>query len=378
MKISVCVACYNVEKYISECLDSLVMQTLKDIEIICVDDGSSDSTLKIISDYSKRYDNIKIIRNLFNSKLIQTRKMAIANSIGDYIMFVDADDVLEVNACEIAYGTIVKNKADVVEFNCKQIDVNSREINNDKQYCNLIEGELRDEEIFEEFRNNKIGQMLWNKIYKADLVKDVYLMISLSELYYKEDVFMTSLIYNFAKSYYGITDKLYRYRVHSGQSRITQVSLEQYRDRCRCAAIVQDMIKCFYSQSDLTELQVQLTKSKMNNWLKKSNLDELLKHKNDDNFKDYLNIFIGSWFNEDVFNILNSCINNAVTDIFYTQLRLLLECLQTVTSECGNAVVLNNDVFKNIINKFSSCKKYNINIMIESIINSKVKDEADG
>ena len=369
MKISVCIPCYNVENYIGECLESLLNQTLKEIEIICVDDCSTDRTLAILTRYAKCHNNIKVYRNLFNSKLIQTRKVALSHAFGNYIMFVDSDDILERNACEIAYNAIVKNNSDIVEFNCKQIDINGKEINEDKSYCNLIEGKLAGDAIFENFKNNKIGQMLLNKIYKSYIIKSDYLQISFSRLYYKEDVFLTSIIYNNIKSYYGIPDKLYKYRLHSGQSRASNITLEQFKDRCKCADIISDMIKCFYSQSDLTLLQLQMIKSKMNNWLKNSNLEELLKHKGEDGFDDYLTVFINAWINNELYDRLQYINNEDIKDIYYTQLRLVLECLHTIYEQCGSEVIKDNQAAQNLCNRFSACKKYNIDSIVKNINN---------
>lgn len=367
MKISICVPCYNVENYIVECLESLINQTLKEIEIICVDDCSTDRTLEIITKYAKRYNNIRIYRNLFNSKLVQTRKLALSHALGDYIMFVDSDDILELNACEIAYNAIVKSNSDIVEFNCKQIDINGKEINENKSYCNIIEGKLLGDEIFENLKNNKIGQMLWNKLYKSDIIRNAYLQISLSRLYYKEDVFLISIIYNNIKSYYGIPDKLYRYRFHSGQSRASKITLEQFEDRCKCADIISDMVKCFYSQADLTLLQIQMIKSKMNNWLKNSNLEELLKHKGEESFDEYLTVFINAWIDDKVYDSLQYIESEDIKDIYYTQLRLVVECLNTIHEQCGTKVIKDNKATQNLCKRFFACKKYNIDSMIKNI-----------
>ena len=90
-KISVIVPVYNVEKYLSECLDSIINQTLKDIEVICVNDGSTDSSLSILQDYASKDDRIKIIDKK-NEGLGYTRKVGLDNAIGDYILFCDSDD----------------------------------------------------------------------------------------------------------------------------------------------------------------------------------------------------------------------------------------------------------------------------------------------
>ena len=86
-KISVIVPVYNVEKYLSECLDSIINQTLKDIEIICVNDGSTDNSLSILKEYASKDNRIKII-DKENEGLGYTRKVGLDNATGDYILFV--------------------------------------------------------------------------------------------------------------------------------------------------------------------------------------------------------------------------------------------------------------------------------------------------
>ena len=115
MKVSVIIPVYNTEEYIDECLNSVRNQTLKDIEIICVNDGSTDGSLAVLEKYAKEDKRIKII-NQKNQGVSVARNNGIANAQGEYIMFLDSDDYLVPYACEKEYKLAVKNKADVVGF----------------------------------------------------------------------------------------------------------------------------------------------------------------------------------------------------------------------------------------------------------------------
>jgi len=115
-KVSIIIPVYNVEKFLRECLDSVVNQTLKDIEIICINDCSPDNSLKILEEYASKDNRIKIIDNETNLGLGQSRNNAIKVATGDYIMFLDSDDWLKLNACELAYNQISKNNNDFVHF----------------------------------------------------------------------------------------------------------------------------------------------------------------------------------------------------------------------------------------------------------------------
>ena len=116
-KISVILPVYNVEKYLSECLDSIVNQTLKEIEIICVNDGSTDNSFTILKEYASKDNRIKII-DKENEGQGYARKLGLDNASGEYILFCDSDDYYaELTAFEELYNYIEKVKIDVVIFN---------------------------------------------------------------------------------------------------------------------------------------------------------------------------------------------------------------------------------------------------------------------
>jgi len=115
VSVSVVIPVYNVEKYLSECLDSVINQSLKDIEIICVNDGSTDNSLFILEEYSKKDERIKIISHE-NRGTGFTRKVGLDNSNGDYVFFLDSDDFLELDALELLLDNALSNDSDLVLF----------------------------------------------------------------------------------------------------------------------------------------------------------------------------------------------------------------------------------------------------------------------
>ena len=102
-------------KYLSKCLDSLINQTWKDIEIICVNDGSTDNSLSILKEYANKDSRIKIIDKQ-NEGVSVARNTGIEVATGEYLMFVDSDDYLVENACEKALNTIEHNESDICIF----------------------------------------------------------------------------------------------------------------------------------------------------------------------------------------------------------------------------------------------------------------------
>ena len=116
-KVSIIVPVYNVEKYLRECLDSLVNQTLKEIEIICINDASPDNSLKILKEYNKNYpDLIKVIDLKKNVCLGGARNKGLDMAKGEYIAFVDSDDYVDVTMCEKLYNHAKKNDLDMLQF----------------------------------------------------------------------------------------------------------------------------------------------------------------------------------------------------------------------------------------------------------------------
>ena len=120
-KISIIVPVYNVEKYLPKCLDSLINQTFKDIEIICVNDGSTDDSLSVLKDYAKK-DNRIVIIDKENSGPSACRNIGIEKATGEFIQFVDSDDWIEPETCEICYQKAIEHHVDMVSFNAVMIN----------------------------------------------------------------------------------------------------------------------------------------------------------------------------------------------------------------------------------------------------------------
>ncbi len=114
IKVSVIIPVYNGGKYVGKCLDTLLSQTLKELEIVVVNDGSSDNTDQILSDYANKHkDKIKYI-SIENGGVSNARNIALENSTGEYITFCDCDDYVELDMCEELYNKAILTGADVV------------------------------------------------------------------------------------------------------------------------------------------------------------------------------------------------------------------------------------------------------------------------
>jgi glycosyltransferase involved in cell wall biosynthesis len=112
-KVSVVIPVFNAEKYISRCLDSVINQTFKDIEIICINDNSQDNSVNILNEYSSKDKRIKVYSNNHNIGAALSRNIGIDNAKGEYIYFIDVDDFIDENYIEIMFSRIEKEKCDI-------------------------------------------------------------------------------------------------------------------------------------------------------------------------------------------------------------------------------------------------------------------------
>lgn len=163
--ITVIVPCYNVEKYIDKCVQSLINQTYKNLEIILVDDCSTDNTWKIINKYSKNYENIKCMKNEKNSGAGYSRNIALKQAKNDYISFIDSDDYIENNYYESMMKQLKLEKSDLIVCD---IFVKYDSVDGTNQRSIACEGKIEKYN----FIHNGLAASPCNKIFKKeDLLK---------------------------------------------------------------------------------------------------------------------------------------------------------------------------------------------------------------
>ena len=126
-KISIIIPVYNAERYLKECLDSVVNQTFKDIEIICVDDGSTDGSLSILQEYARRDKRITNIHQE-NQHAGVARNVGLTQACAKYVYFLDADDWLELNACEVMYQLMEEKQVPLIKFRTWSWDEQAQQV----------------------------------------------------------------------------------------------------------------------------------------------------------------------------------------------------------------------------------------------------------
>lgn len=171
-KVSVIIPVYNSEPWLKECIDSIRNQTLKDIQIICVDDGSTDKSGQMLDEY-KNSDERFIVVHQKNMGIAMARQTGLDLTTGEYITFCDSDDVLQPNAYEVAYkaahDTSVKDNIDIVQFKFRSFveEKDSHTVETDNYYSNS-KIMTRNECIT---NYNNFGPHVWSKIFKSEIIK---------------------------------------------------------------------------------------------------------------------------------------------------------------------------------------------------------------
>ncbi len=292
-KISVIVPIYNVENYLIKCIDSIIFQTYKDIEIILVDDGSTDRSAEICDNYAQNDDRIRVVHQK-NQGLVAARKVGLKLSKGDYIIFVDGDDDISPILCERMLYHIQYYNADFVHSNYL--------INNEKIHKGILDKQIVDykhltfserlgivsKEVFGYKNNNqnKITPSIWSKIFRKDIIVECYNILD-NNYSYGEDliclchvlmrchkaVFVPEAYYNYyeRKGSLSHTYDLYNFaRISNLYAYINQV-FTQYD----CINEIKDAINYFYMHSIKMMLLRLETQNGHINWYYYKKIEQL-------------------------------------------------------------------------------------------------------
>lgn len=188
-KISVIVPVYNTEKYLDKCLNSLAKQTLKDIEILVINDGSPDNSEEIIKKYEKEYPEIIKYYLKPNGGLSDARNYGIEKATGDYIGFVDSDDYVEKDMFEKLYSKAISNNYDIVVSDLYMVyeDNNNRDV-----ISSCVYSDYTNKEKIKALMTY-IYPTAWNKIYKRELLENIKFK---KDIWFEDVEFMLRLFPN--------------------------------------------------------------------------------------------------------------------------------------------------------------------------------------
>ena len=249
IKLSIIVPCYNVEKYLPKCINSLVNQTLDGVEAIFINDGSPDNCLKILKEAQKKYSKDKIvIIDKKNEGVWRGRKDGIKKARGEFIGFVDSDDYVTLDFAEKLYKAAIKNKADIAVCGFDRIDLETGKLYS-REMCKPKHKNIT-------IKDNpglllELNGAPWNKIYKATLLKE---MVDLKHIPpVLDDMMFLQLIYINANKITFISDNLNRYMVRK-DSIINTIEPEVIPETYAAMKEIRDLYAKSKSQSYLDYL----------------------------------------------------------------------------------------------------------------------------
>ena len=206
--ISVVVPIYNVELYIERCINSLLAQTYKKLEIILVDDGSTDSSPKFCDRYCEMYDNVKVVHKE-NGGLSSARNAGIEQMSGKYVLFIDSDDFIDQDMISRLYSVAQEQNADIVTCQfIKYYEDRPEEYYSEKKEMSIWTGE---EALAQMFYPGGIGWSACNKLYRSELFAHVRYV----EGIYWEDMATTYLLYEQCKKVVETPYRLYYYCIRT-------------------------------------------------------------------------------------------------------------------------------------------------------------------
>ena len=214
VKVSVIIPIFNVESYLAECLDSIVKQVDSDVEIICVNDGSTDNSLDVLDSYSEKYSNIVIV-NQCNAGAGAARNSGLDVAIGEYVMFVDSDDTIEHKTIYNLYDFAKRYDFDVVTFDMNITDAELK--NKQKKNRNLHTTVLSNDLIMNDYCQNLCSAC--ENFYKFEAINKYRF-----ESIYYEDMALIPIVLSYTEKIGYFKYPVYNYRRSRPSSKTTETN----------------------------------------------------------------------------------------------------------------------------------------------------------
>lgn len=277
---SIVIPAYNKANELERCLSSAIGQSLDDIEVIVVDDGSTDGTEKILTRFQQKDNRLSVIKHVVNASVLASRITGMRAATGEYLLFLDADDYLELDACERLQKWLKNRRCDIVEFAYQY------ELSRNTGDCPDIPLDIP-----KAMMQIKYPYMLWNKCYSIELIRRALNEIDSFYCNMSEDGYLSVVFCVIAKNYERIDDCLYHYVTSDG------ISTTAYNDKAQ----VEKAVKA-----------IQVKKAYLRSFLEKNRIDLL----------EYLDVF----YQNDLLSVWKLCIDAEDLEIQFELLKEL-DCL---------------------------------------------------
>lgn len=245
MKVSVIIPVYNGADKLSRCLDSLRGQTLRDIEMIFVDDASSDGTPEMLAQAAREDARIRVITHTENLTASVSRNEGIRAAQGEYITFVDGDDTLLPEALEELVAEMERKPVDVLQFGTRVVNaakVARSRIDSNQRMLEPWGRQLKGRDVFLGcFRDKKYSFNIWGKLYAASLCKRAVEHLTDRPMAKAQDVYLYWALAWFARSYRSVKKRYYQYYFGDGLSGRQSIGVGQFRRVCACSLVAEEL-----------------------------------------------------------------------------------------------------------------------------------------
>lgn len=252
VKVSIIVPVYNVEKYLAECIDSLLAQDFDALEIICVEDCSTDDSLKILREYARRNKQISIICHSNNMGLSVARNTGLEVARGKYVLFVDSDDVLEKNAVKLLYETAENYLTDVVYFD--NIKIYQDQFQNNKKNL-FLKPNGSDNSVcsgrsffYSMIEKKHVIVEAWRQFFRRDFLIDYNITFLMGIIH--EDILFSFYVAMEAERTYYLEKELYYYRQREGS-----ISAVKNQKRAQSIFVVLSNIFVYWKTHSFTQTE---------------------------------------------------------------------------------------------------------------------------
>ena len=257
--ISIIVPVYNTEKYLEKCLDSLLSQSFEDIEIICIDDASTDNSLDIIRKNTMMDSRIKLITHATNQGTLCARKHGVEYATGQYLMFVDSDDWLDLDACKYLAQYMNEKEVDILQYGTNVIEATP--LSNDtlewiENFLEPYDNEVLGKDILEKcFLEDCFDFNITDKVWNANLCKKAFEKLEEIHLIASEDRYVFFVLAYHAHSYIGVRNaRFYNYNVGVGVTGGDKLDIDRFEKRCTGAEATKAVWRFLNNENKLQEL----------------------------------------------------------------------------------------------------------------------------
>ncbi|MBQ6517146.1 MAG: glycosyltransferase family 2 protein [Anaerolineaceae bacterium] len=258
--LSIVIPVYNSAQFLENCLSSVILQTYSNIEIICVDDASTDESAAILFRYAKKDPRIRIIQHDKNQGRLEARRTGVEQSNGEFIQFVDSDDTIDSELCECAVREICANDADILQFSSVVYFVNTDKKDIFDPVCERFTGQ----EILQNlFFSMKIPFSLWKKIYRSEICRLAFKEIPCICGNIGEDILLSFFIAYYGESFVGVKTKAkYNYYHGRGITSDGTMPLATFRRYCEMNQFC-DIVSDFQRRLSTVEPSLEVVSKQM-------------------------------------------------------------------------------------------------------------------